>query len=88
MPDKIRRPYFIDWAITRRCNLNCLHCRGMTERELSTEEARRVIEGIAALEPGWVIIEGGEPLLHPDIFPLLYYLCSSLNYKGSSIEDT
>jgi len=39
--------------------------------ELSTERARRLIAEIADLKPGWVLIEGGEPLLRQDLFELL-----------------
>jgi len=43
----------------------------MPEWGLSTERAKRLIAEIAELEPGWVIIEGGEPLLREDLFELL-----------------
>ncbi|MBA7474071.1 putative mycofactocin radical SAM maturase MftC [subsurface metagenome] len=64
-------PHFVDWAITAKCNLRCRHCRGFSEGELSTERAKKLIAEITALEPGWVIIEGGEPLLRDDLFELL-----------------
>lgn len=64
-------PYFIDWAITAKCNLSCRHCRGMSEEGLSTERAKKLVAEIAELKPGWVIIEGGEPLLREDLFELL-----------------
>ena len=64
-------PYFIDWAITGKCNLSCRHCRGVPNSELSTERARRLIAEIAGLKPGWILIEGGEPLLRQDLFELL-----------------
>ena len=64
-------PYFVDWAITAKCNLSCRHCRGFPEGELSTGRARRLVAEIAELEPGWVIVEGGEPLLRDDLFELL-----------------
>ena len=68
---KRQYPYFIDWAITPRCNLSCRHCRGFSEVELSTERARKLVAEIAELKPGWVIVEGGEPLLRQDLFDLL-----------------
>lgn len=68
---KNQSPYFVDWAITSKCNLNCRHCRGFPEGELSTERAKRLIAEIAGLKPGWVIVEGGEPLLRDDLFELL-----------------
>lgn len=70
------RPFFVDWAITGRCNLSCLHCERKMGGELSTEEAKRVVGEIAALKPGWVIVEGGEPLLRPDIFEILAHMRS------------
>ena len=68
---KSQSPHFVDWAITAKCNLRCRHCRGFSEGELSTERARKLIAEIAELEPGWVIIEGGEPLLRDNLFELL-----------------
>ena len=67
----IKSPYFVDWAITAKCNLNCRHCRGMAEEGLSTERAVKLVDEIAELKPSWVIIEGGEPLLRKDLFSLL-----------------
>ncbi|MFH1639951.1 MAG: radical SAM protein [Chloroflexota bacterium] len=64
-------PYFIDWAITAKCNLHCRHCRGMTSGEVSNERAEELVTEIAALKPAWVILEGGEPLLRPDLFEIL-----------------
>jgi len=64
-------PHLVDWAITANCNLKCKHCRGFPEGELSTERARKLIAEIAELKPGWVIVEGGEPLLRSDLFELL-----------------
>lgn len=64
-------PHLVDWAITPKCNLNCCHCRGMAKEELSTEKARKLIVEITDLKPGWVIVEGGEPLLREDLFELL-----------------
>ena len=64
-------PRLIDWAITPKCNLSCRHCRGMAQGELSTAKAQDLIGEIAKLKPGWVIVEGGEPLLREDLFELL-----------------
>jgi len=64
-------PHLIDWAITPRCNLACSHCRGMATGELSGDRARALVAEIAALKPGWLIVEGGEPLLRSDLFELL-----------------
>jgi radical SAM protein with 4Fe4S-binding SPASM domain len=67
----LESPHFIDWVITSKCNLNCRHCRGMSDGGLSPERARMLIEEIVRLKPKWLIIEGGEPLLRQDIFIIL-----------------
>ncbi len=71
MSEAMKSPYLIDWAITASCNLSCRHCRGFPLAELATVRARTLIPEIARLKPGWVIVEGGEPLLRGDIFALL-----------------
>ena len=43
----------------------------MAGEELSTERAKKLIAEIAELKPGWIIVEGGEPLLREDLFELL-----------------
>ncbi len=68
------KPYMVDWAITMKCNLNCQHCRGMTPNELSTEETLKVAQEIVELDPGWIIIEGGEPLMRDGIWEILKVL--------------
>lgn len=60
-------PIYVDWAITSACNLNCLHCVGMEEGELTHAEAIKVAKDIIGLSPRWVILEGGEPLLRDDL---------------------
>ena len=68
---EVKSPYLVDWAITSKCNLSCRHCRGFPEAELPAGRARELAAEIATLKPGWVIIEGGEPLLRDDLFELL-----------------
>lgn len=67
----MKSPYFIDWAITSKCNLKCVHCPGMMGDDLTTGEAKSLIDGIASLAPGWIILEGGETFLRDDIFELI-----------------
>jgi len=67
----MNRPYMIDWAITNRCDLNCLHCRGMADKELDSSTILKVAKEVSSLKPGWVIIEGGEPLLREELFNII-----------------
>ena len=67
----MNNPYMIDWAITNRCNLNCLHCRGMAKKELNSSTVLKVAEEVPSLKPGWIIIEGGEPFLRRELFEII-----------------
>jgi AdoMet-dependent heme synthase len=69
--------YSVSWNLTRRCNLECAHCymsahaSADTRGELSTDECRRVMDEIAAVNPDvFLILTGGEPLLRRDIWEL------------------
>jgi radical SAM protein with 4Fe4S-binding SPASM domain len=76
----------ISWNITRRCNLRCAHCYlpavfrydetsdSPGSCELTTREALRLIDQIAAVnEEVMLILSGGEPLLRSDIYELAEY---------------
>jgi radical SAM protein with 4Fe4S-binding SPASM domain len=67
----------VTWNITRRCNLKCLHCyinAGEPDAyELTTEEARDVVDQMAEVGVPMVIFSGGEPLLRRDFFDLAAY---------------
>lgn len=66
----------VAWEITRRCPLACRHCRaGAQDRayagELSTDEALRVLDSLAAFGRPMIIWTGGEPMYRPDILDLV-----------------
>jgi len=72
-----RRPVVV-WNITRACNLRCVHCyndsgEGQAGDELSTEEAKIVLDDLAQFGVPSVLFSGGEPLLRLDLFVLLGY---------------
>lgn len=70
-------PLFAIWEITSACNLKCEHClsdAGKAGRnELSTQEAKGVINSLSEMKVFNITFSGGEPLLRPDIFELLEY---------------
>ncbi|MEW6726327.1 MAG: putative heme d1 biosynthesis radical SAM protein NirJ2 [Bacillota bacterium] len=70
----------VSWNATNACNLNCAHCyrdSGIkAEDELSTAEARTMIEEIARAGFKIMIFSGGEPLMREDLFELITYACS------------
>jgi 12,18-didecarboxysiroheme deacetylase len=60
---------------TRACNLKCRHCYaqadgGVAPNELTTSEARGVIDDLAAFGAPVILFSGGEPLVRPDVFDL------------------
>jgi heme b synthase len=67
-------PRLVAWEVTRACDLACLHCRAVAQphadpRQLSTDEAFRLVDDIAAFRyPIILILTGGDPLKRPDIF--------------------
>jgi len=74
-PSEERRPVVV-WNCTRRCNLKCRHCYsdsgcGATADELTTAEARRLIEDIAAFGCPAMLFSGGEPCMRPDLVELV-----------------
>ena len=67
-------PHVVAWNLTRRCNLECVHCyisagpSESAEDELSTDECRRITDEILSLNPNpMFILSGGEPLLREDL---------------------
>jgi radical SAM protein with 4Fe4S-binding SPASM domain len=71
-------PYLISYAVTRKCNLKCMHCYSdalgePAPDELSTEEAKRLLDEIADWGIKLLIFDGGEPLCREDIFYLAKY---------------
>src|SRR5229473_236888 len=70
------RPPKVTFALTETCNLECRHCyadcnKAAKRPELSTAEWLRLIDYLAANGVIQTYIEGGEPLLRPDIFRIL-----------------
>ncbi len=69
-------PRLIFWETTAGCNLECIHCRRITvadqllPQDLSTAEAKAMIDDIAAFSKPIFVLSGGEPLFRPDIFEI------------------
>ena len=67
-----------------RCNCRCVMCdiwKSADAREITAEELRRHIADIERLGVEWVVLSGGEPLMHSDLFRL----CSMLRPMGIRI---
>ena len=76
-PDGVGRRPVVVWNCTRRCNLKCRHCYSDSgcgaapAYELTTEEARRMIDDIAGFGCPALLFSGGEPCLRPDLVELV-----------------
>jgi mycofactocin radical SAM maturase len=70
-------PICLTWEITYACNLACVHCLSSSGRrapdELTTAEARSLIDEWAAMQVFYINVGGGEPLTRPDFFQLMEY---------------
>ena len=76
-----KRPFIVIWETTQACDLACVHCRACAQPlrsslELSTDEAKRLIDEVAALEAPVFVLPGGDPLKRPDVFELVEYASS------------
>lgn len=63
------------WNLVRRCNLTCKHCYATSADkdfpgELSRSQIFTVMDDLRAYHVPVLILSGGEPLLHPDLFLL------------------
>ncbi len=72
-----KRPVVV-WNITRRCNLQCVHCYSSSadrqyDGELTTAEGKKLIADMAAFGVPVILFSGGEPLLRPDLPELAQY---------------
>lgn len=68
-----------------RCNCRCQMCdiwKDTNDKEISQETFDRYIEDFQRLSVGWVVLSGGEPLMHSDLFPF----CSRLRTLGIRVS--
>lgn len=66
-----RSPIYVQFAVSKFCNLNCQMCQAVQvrkdERELSLGEIEKLAQVLYKIGAGIVILTGGEPLLRKDI---------------------
>jgi len=90
-------PRIISWNTTFRCNLKCSHCymdanKENPQKELTTEQGKKLIDQIVAVSKPILVLSGGEPLLRDDIFELAKYgtekgLKVTMGTNGTLITD-
>lgn len=92
-----RKPVVV-WNCTRTCNLRCVHCYSdsFAQRypgELTTAEAKTMLDDLAAFGVPAVLFSGGEPLTRPDVLELMQYavdrgLRVTLSTNGTLIDES
>jgi radical SAM protein with 4Fe4S-binding SPASM domain len=66
------------WRATGACNARCKYCNvdatdAHAPRELTTQEALRLVDQVYDFGVRWFGLKGGEPLLRKDIFEIVTY---------------
>lgn len=73
-----QRPFLIYWELTRSCDLACKHCRAeallrRNPLELTDGQCLQMLQDIKDFGAPYphLVITGGDPLKHPDMFKIL-----------------
>ena len=86
------------WNLIRRCNLTCRHCYSISADkdfagELTLDEIFAVMDDLKRFRVPVLILSGGEPLLHPEIYTIArrakamgFYV--GLSSNGTLIDET
>ncbi len=73
-------PICLTWEMTYACNLRCVHCLSSSGTrapdELTTAEAKRLLDEWAEMRVFYINVGGGEPMVRPDFFELTEYALS------------
>ena len=74
-------PICLTWELTYACNLECVHCLSSSgqrdERELSTAQAKAVLDELRDLQVFYINIGGGEPMVRRDFFEIVEHSVSN-----------
>ena len=81
------------WNLVRRCNLACRHCYSISADvdfagELTTAEIGATMDDLKRFGVPVLILSGGEPLLHRDIFAIAHRAKALGFYVGLSTNGT
>jgi len=88
--------YIVPWRCTFACGFNCAHCtsagKPAAPNELSTEDAKRIVDQAYEIGASFFGVTGGEALLRKDLFEILSYarkigLNTSIITDGRLLDD-
>ena len=82
-------PICLTWELTYACNLACVHCLSSSgrrdPRELTTDEAKALVDELRRMQVFYVNIGGGEPTIRRDFFDIVdYCVAGGLGVKFST----
>ena len=89
-------PICLTWELTYACNLACVHCLSSSgrrdPRELTTAEAKAVLDELHDLQVFYINIGGGEPTIRRDFFEIVEHSISrdigvKFSTNGAFITD-
>ncbi|ODS33610.1 MAG: moaA/nirJ/pqqE cofactor biosynthesis protein [Candidatus Scalindua rubra] len=74
---KDKKPVVV-WSVGQRCNLKCIHCYSQSQNieypnELTTKEAKALLDNLAEYGAPVILFSGGEPLMREDLMELISY---------------
>ena len=80
------------WNITSKCNLKCVHCYANADGLSEFERASSFIDDLSSIKIPVLLISGGEPLMHKNIYEILEYAKSrgiqvALSTNGTLIDE-
>jgi MoaA/NifB/PqqE/SkfB family radical SAM enzyme len=90
--DRLLRPLAVAYYVTGQCNLNCTYCEDFGQRRnaqagpaLPLDDALRVLARIRS-GVDRLILTGGDPLLYPDIVPLVSHARRELKFRHVTLQ--
>lgn len=77
-------PNVIHIDVTGKCNLNCIHCRGRGEKDMTLDEIKLTLDKLQEVFKAsikWIEISGGEPFLREEVFDILEYIKKKFDWR-------
>jgi len=91
-PISLAAPFLVVWDFTHKCNLSCKHCYSnsgaIREPELTTEEAKAVVDQLADVGVTALAFSGGEPLTRKDFFEVARHAADRGLYVSVATNGT
>ena len=88
---KTGAPQIVSFAVTKACNLRCLHChanaRDPFPKELTLKEATQAIDELACLGTEAIMFTGGEPLLRKKFVLQLANYCTDVGILPAMLTN-